>query len=134
MMYLIKKNDKYLVMASDVETIRKYCGIDAKIVFSWKEEDQKTALNSFFSRMRIDADLIDLCAVSGITKDDINKYIDGYYEQDEKILESLTDIDVITSEEKDELSEISVESKKKQLDLVSESYFKNPSSKAIRGR
>ena len=33
MMYLIKKNDKYLVMASDVETIRKYCGIDAKIFF-----------------------------------------------------------------------------------------------------
>ena len=84
--------------------------------------------------MRIDADLIDLCAVSGITKNEINKYIDGYYEQDEKILESLTDIDVITTEEKDELSEISVESKKKQLDLISESYFKNPSSKAIRGR
>ena len=128
MMHLIKKENKYLVMASDKETIKKYCGIDSKILFSWDEED-KDALKSFFSRMRIDSDLIDLCAVSGITQKEVNGFIDGYYDEDEKVLSSLSDIDVITSKEKEELSEISNESKKKQLDLVFKSYYKTIKSR-----
>ena len=123
MMYLIKKNDKYLVMASDIDTIRKYCGLDARIIFSWEEENQDESLKSFFSRMRMEKDMIELCEVSGITKKEVYDYIDKYYKEDELILSSLTDIEVISSNEKDELNDISIESKKKQMDLVSECYY-----------
>ena len=128
MMHLIKKGNKYLVMASDMETIKKYCGIDAKILFSWKEEE-KEELKSFFSRMRIDSDLLDLCAVSGITREETNKIVDSYYEQDQIILSTLNDIEVIDSKERNELEYISESSKKKQLDLVVDSYLRNPFKK-----
>lgn len=123
MMYLIRKNDKYLVMASDIDTIIKYCGLDARIIFSWEEENQEESLKSFFSRMRMEKDMIELCEVSGITKKEVYDYIDKYYKEDELILSSLSDIEVISSNEKDELNDISIESKKKQMDLVSECYY-----------
>lgn len=128
MMHLIKKGNKYLVMASDIETIQKYCGIDAKILFSWNEED-KEALKSFFSRMRLEPDMIDLCAVSGISKEETKEIIDNYYEQDQIILSTLNDIEVIDSKERNELEDISESSKKKQLDLVVDSYLRNPFKK-----
>lgn len=134
MMNLIKKGNKYLVMDSDNETIFKYCGIDAKILFSWKEEEQEDALKSFFSRIRIDSSSLELYVISGISRNEMNKVIDEYYEQDKVILSTLTDIEVITSKEKDELSEINDEAKKKQLELVSESYLRNPLTKSIKSR
>ena len=126
MMHLIKKGNKYLVMASDIDTIVKYCGIDARIIFSWKEEEQEEALKSFFSNVKIDLDSLELYVISGITRNEMNKVIDDYYEQNQVILSTLNDIEVITSQEKDELSDISESSKKKQLSLVSESYLNSP--------
>lgn len=132
MMYLIKKNDKYLVMASDIETIRKYCGLDARIMFAWEEDEQSEALKTYFSRIRMEKDIIDLCAVSGITRKEVNTYIDRYYDENEVMLSSLTDIEVITSEEKEELSNISEESKKRQMDVVTECYYGESVRKHIR--
>ena len=132
MMYLIKKNDKYLVMASDIETIRKYCGLDARIMFAWEEDEQSEALKTYFSRIRMEKDIIDLCAVSGITKKEVNTYIDRYYDENEVMLSSLTDIEVITPEEKEELSNISEESKKRQMDVVTECYYGESVRKHIR--
>ena len=126
MMHLIKKGNKYLVMASDIDTIVKYCGIDARILFSWKEEEQEEALKSFFSKVKIDLDSLELYVISGITRNEMNEVIEDYYEQNQVILSALNDIEVITSKEKDELSDISESSKKKQLRLVSESYLRNP--------
>ncbi len=132
MMYLIKKNDKYLVMASDIETIRKYCGLDARIMFAWEEDEQSEALKTYFSRIRMEKDIIDLCAVSGITRKEVNTYIDRYYDENEVMLSSLTDIEVITPEEKEELSNISEESKKRQMDVVTECYYSESVRKHIR--
>ena len=132
MMYLIKKNDKYLVMASDIETIRKYCGLDARIMFAWEEDEQSEALKTYFSRIRMEKDIIDLCAVSGITRKEVNAYIDRYYDENEVMLSSLTDIEVITPEEKEELSNISEESKKRQMDVVTECYYGESVRKHIR--
>ena len=132
MMYLIKKNDKYLVMDSDIETIRKYCGLDARIMFAWEEDEQSEALKTYFSRIRMEKDIIDLCAVSGITRKEVNTYIDRYYDENEVMLSSLTDIEVITSEEKEELSNISEESKKRQMDVVTECYYGESVRKHIR--
>lgn len=132
MMYLIKKNDKYLVMASDIETIRKYCGLDARIMFAWEEDEQSEALKTYFSRIRMEKDIIDLCAVSGITRKEVNTYIDRYYDENEVMLSSLTDIEVITPEEKEELSNISEESKKRQMDVVTECYYGESVRKHIR--
>ena len=126
MMHLIKKGNKYLVMASDIDTIVKYCGIDARILFSWKEEEQEEALKSFFSKVKIDLDSLELYVISGITRNEMNEVIEDYYEQNQVILSALNDIEVITPKEKDELSDISESSKKKQLSLVSESYLRNP--------
>lgn len=134
MMNLIKKGNKYLVMDCDKETIVKYCGIDAKILFSWKEEEQEDALKSFFSRIRIDSSSLELYVISGISRNEMNKVIDEYYEQDKDILSTLTDIEVITPKEKEDLSEINDEAKKKQLELVSESYLRNPLTKSIKSR
>ena len=132
MMYLIKKNDKYLVMASDIETIRKYCGLDARIMFAWEEDEQSEALKTYFSRIRMEKDIIDLCAVSGITRKEVNTYIDRYYDENEVMLSSLTDIEVITPEEKEELSNISEESKKRQMDVVTECFYGESVRKHIR--
>ena len=132
MMYLIKKNDKYLVMASDIETIRKYCGLDARIMFAWEEDEQSEALKTYFSRIRMEKDIIDLCAVSGITRKEVDTYIDRYYDENEVMLSSLTDIEVITPEEKEELSNISEESKKRQMDVVTECYYGESVRKHIR--
>lgn len=129
MMHLIKTKYKYVVMDCDKDTIAKYCGIDAKILCSWEEEKQEEALRSFFSGYRIEPDIIDLCAVSGVPKTEVHNIIDERYKQNEAILPDLIENEVITSEEKEELGRLSEKSKKKQLDLVSEIYIRNPFSK-----
>ena len=80
----------------------------------------------------MEKDIIDLCAVSGITRKEVNTYIDRYYDENEVMLSSLTDIEVITPEEKEELSNISEESKKRQMDVVTECYYGESVRKHIR--
>lgn len=124
MMYLIKKDGKFTVNASDIETIKKYAGEEARIIFKWDEDKQEESLKSFFSDVKIDYNTLELYVMSQIKKEEILKSVDKFYEEDEDILSVLTDIEVITPREKDELSEISQISKKKQLALVLDSYKK----------
>ena len=124
MMHLVKNKGIYSVNGSDIETIRKYGGKDAKIVFSWEEDNQDEALKNYFSNIKVSNDLLDLYVISGIVKSDICKCIDKYYEEDMGILEMLNEIELISAREKDELIDISDMSKKKQLDLINNSYKK----------
>ena len=134
MMYLIKKGNNYIVMDNSIEEIRKRCGKDAKILFYWKEENQEEALKSLFSNIKMDSELLELYVMAGIEEKDMNKAVEEWYEQDKDILSTLRDIDVINSKEKDELSEMNEESKKKQIELVSEYYLKNKKDKRNKSR
>ena len=124
MMHLVKNKGKYLVNGSDIETIRKYGGEDAKIIFSWEEDNQDEALINYFSNLKVSKDLLELYVISGIVKSDICKCIDKYYEEDMDIIEMLNEIELISTSEKNELIDISDMSKKKQLDLINNSYKK----------
>ncbi len=129
MMHLVKNKGTYSVNGSDLATIRKYGGKDAKIVFSWEEDNQDEALKNYFSNIKVSNDLLDLYVISGIVKSDICKCIDKYYEEDMDILEMLNEIELISTSEKNELIDISDMSKKKQLDLVNKKYLKNKRSR-----
>lgn len=132
MMYLIKKNGIFSVNASDLETIKKYGGVDAKIIYSWEEDKQEEALKKYFSSMKMDSNTLELYVISGIKQEELLKYIDKYYEEDNEILSMLTDIDLITSREQEELSIINKESKKEQVNLVHDCYFNNPIKKYMK--
>ena len=132
MMYLIKKNGIFSVNASDLETIKKYGGVDARIIYSWEEDKQEEALKKYFSSMKMDSNTLELYTISGIKKEELLKYIDKYYEEDNEILSMLTDIELITSREKEELSIINKESKKEQVNLVHDCYFNNPIKKYMK--
>ena len=129
MMYLIKKNGIFSVNASDLETIKKYGGVDARIIYSWEEDKQEEALKKYFSSMKMDSNTLELYVISGIKQEELLKYIDKYYEEDNEILSMLTDIELITSREKEELSIINKESKKEQVNLIHDCYFNNPIKK-----
>ena len=131
-MYLIKKNGIFSVNASDLETIKKYGGVDARIIYSWEEDKQEEALKKYFSSMKIDSNTLELYVISGIKQEELLKYIDKYYEEDNEILSMLTDIELITNREKEELSIINKESKKKQVNLVHDCYFNNPIKKYMK--
>lgn len=132
MMYLIKKNGIFSVNASDLETIKKYGGVDARIIYSWEEDKQEEALKKYFSSMKMDSNTLELYVISGIKQEELLKYIDKYYEEDNEILSMLTDIELITSREKEELSIINKESKKEQVNLVHDCYFNNPIKKYMK--
>lgn len=132
MMYLIKKNGIFSVNASDLETIKKYGGVDARIIYSWEEDKQEEALKNYFSSMKMDSNTLELYVISGIKQEELLKYIDKYYEEDNEILSMLTDIELITSREKEELSIINKESKKEQVNLVHDCYFNNPIKKYMK--
>lgn len=132
MMYLIKKNGIFSVNASDLETIKKYGGVDAKIIYSWEEDKQEEALKKYFSSMKMDSNTLELYVISGIKQEELLKYIDKYYEEDNEILSMLTDIELITSREQEELSIINKESKKEQVNLVHDCYFNNPIKKYMK--
>ena len=132
MMYLIKKNGIFSVNASDLETIKKYGGVDARIIYSWEEDKQEEALKKYFSSMKMDSNTLELYVISGIKKEELLKYIDKYYEEDNEILSMLTDIELITSREQEELSIINKESKKEQVNLVHDCYFNNPIKKYMK--
>ena len=132
MMYLIKKNGIFSVNASDLETIKKYGGLDARIIYSWEEDKQEEALKKYFSSMKMDSNTLELYVISGIKQEELLKYIDKYYEEDNEILSMLTDIELITSREKEELSIINKESKKEQVNLVHDCYFNNPIKKYMK--
>lgn len=132
MMYLIKKNGIFSVNASDLETIKKYGGVDARIIYSWEEDKQEEALKKYFSSMKMDSNTLELYVISGIKQEELLKYIDKYYEEDNEILSMLTDIELITSREQEELSIINKESKKEQVNLVHDCYFNNPIKKYMK--
>lgn len=132
MMYLIKKNGIFSVNASDLETIKKYGGVDARIIYSWEEDKQEEALKKYFSSMKMDSNTLELYVISGIKQEELLKYIDKYYEEDNEILSMLTDIELITSREKEELSIINKESKKEQVNLIHDCYFNNPIKKYMK--
>ena len=122
MMYLVKNGDNYLVNASDIETIRKYGGDSAKIILSWDEEKQDESLKAYFSDMKIDPELLELYVIAGVQKAYLNKCVDKFYEENMSMIKILTDVEVITPREQDELIDINDVSKKKQLELVNEYY------------
>ena len=124
MMYLVKNGDNYLVNASDIETIRKYGGDSAKIILSWDEEKQDESLKAYFSDMKIDPELLELYVIAGVQKDYLNKCVDKFYEENMSMIKILTDVEVITPREQDELIDINDVSKKKQLELVNKYYKK----------
>lgn len=132
MMYLIKKNGIFSVNASDLETIKKYGGVDARIIYSWEEDKQEEALKKYFSSMKMDSNTLELYVISGIKQEELLKCIDKYYEEDNEILSMLTDIELITSREQEELSIINKESKKEQVNLVHDCYFNNPIKKYMK--
>lgn len=124
MMYLVKNGDNYLVNASDIETIRKYGGDSAKIILSWDEEKQDESLKAYFSDMKIDPELLELYVIAGVQKAYLNKCVDKFYEENMSMIKILTDVEVITPREQDELIDINDVSKKKQLELVNKYYKK----------
>ena len=124
MMYLVKNGDNYLVNASDIETIRKYGGDSAKIILSWDEEKQDESLKAYFSDMKIDPELLELYVIAGVQKAYLNKCVDKFYEENMSMIKILTDVEVITPREQDELIDINDVSKKKQLELVNKYYEK----------
>lgn len=125
MMYLIKKNGQFSVNASDIETIKKYGGKEARIIYFWEEDKQDEALKSYFSNVKIDSSTLELYSISGIKREEILKYVDKYYEDDDQILSMLTDIELINNDEQDEYRKLSEISKKEQLQLIRDCYYNN---------
>ena len=82
--------------------------------------------------MKMDSNTLELYVISGIKQEELLKCIDKYYEEDNEILSMLTDIELITSREKEELSIINKESKKEQVNLVHDCYFNNPIKKYMK--
>ena len=76
MMYLIKKNDKYLVMDSDIETIRKYCGLDARIMFAWEEDEQSENIKDLDETPKKDIDIVKI--MPNVLINNFNKELNGF--------------------------------------------------------
>lgn len=133
MMYLIKKDGKYMLNASDIETIKKYGGEKAKVVFSWDENNQEEALKEYFSRVKVDLSTLELYVISKVEEKYMRACVEGYYKENENVISLLSDVEAINSKEKEELTTINEKAKEKQLDLVTECYahdpFKQPKKK-----
>lgn len=129
MLYIVKNNGKFMLNAKDIETIKKYGGEKAEIVYSWDENNQREALKDFFSKPKMDESTLELCAVADVDIKNMREYIDSYYRDRSSMIEMLHDVEAISPEEEKELTELSEKSKEKQLDLLAECYAHNPLDK-----
>ena len=122
MMYLIKKDGKFMLNGSDIKTIKEYGGNSARIVCSWDESEQSEALKDYFSKVKVDLSTLELFQVSGIKKFEMAKYIDSYYDDNIKVIELLKEVEATSDEELEEFSRMSEAAKKEQLELVDKCY------------
>ena len=83
-----------------------------------------STLKAYFSDMKIDPELLELYVIAGVQKAYLNKCVDKFYEENISMIKILTDVEVITPREQDELIDINDVSKKKQLELVNKYYEK----------